>query len=301
MSFSSDVKIELSEMLPDKPCCRAAQAYGMLEFGHAFGERDISLQTEQPAVADLYSRLTATVCGVQPPKADTVRRRTTLQIRQYSDGATRKKVLERFGHSFGEVSVRLNRANLDCEHCARALLRGAFLVCGAVTDPNHDYHLEYSVPYYNLSRDLIALLGEVGFPAKVVTRNGSYVVYIKESECIEDCLTYLGAPRATLELMNVKMVKSIRNNTNRRLNFENANIDKTVAAAGVHMQALHHIQETCGLGALPDGLQRLAKLRLENPDMSLRELGAAMDPPLSRSGVNHRLQRILDFANRLEK
>lgn len=300
MSFSSDVKNELTDTLPDKPCCRAAQAYGMLEFGHAFSGQEISLQTEQEAVADLYARLTAAVCNVPLPEADTVRRRTTLQVRRYAEADARRQVLEHFGHSPGEVSVRLNRANVDCEHCARALLRGAFLVCGAVTDPNHDYHLEFSVPYYNLSRDLIALLGEVGFPAKAVTRNGSYVVYIKESERIEECLTYLGAPRATLELMNVKMVKSIRNNTNRRLNFENANIDKTVAAAGVHMDAVRRIQETCGLSALPEGLQALARLRLENPDMSLRELGAAMDPPLSRSGVNHRLQRILEFAEGLE-
>ncbi len=301
MSFSADVKIELTDALPDKPCCRAAQAYGMLEFGHAFGGREISLQTEQTAVADLYARLTAQVCGVQAPEADTVRRRTTLQVRRYTDADARRRVLERFGHSPREVSVRLNRANVDCEQCARALLRGAFLVCGAVTDPNHDYHLEFSVPHYNLSRDLLSLLGEVGFPAKAVTRNGSYVVYIKESERIEECLTYLGAPRATLELMNVKMVKSIRNNTNRRLNFENANIDKTVAAAGVHMDAVRRIEETCGLAALPEELQALARLRLENPDMSLRDLGAAMDPPLSRSGVNHRLQRILAFADKLEK
>lgn len=301
MSFSADVKTELVDALPDKPCCRAAQAYGMLEFGHAFCGREISLQTEQPAVADLYARLTAEVCGVLPPETDTVRRRTTLQVRRYGDADARRRVLERFGHAPGDVSVRLNRANVDCEQCARALLRGAFLVCGAVTDPNHDYHLEFSVPYYNLSRDLLSLLGEVGFSAKAVTRNGSYVVYIKESERIEECLTYLGAPRATLELMNVKMVKSIRNNTNRRLNFENANIDKTVAAAGVHMEALRRIEETCGLTALPEELQALARLRLENPDMSLRDLGAAMDPPLSRSGVNHRLQRILAFADKLEK
>lgn len=300
MSFSSDVKIELAETLPDKPCCQAAQAYGMLEFGHAFSGQEISLQTEQAAVADLYATLTARVCGVPLPQSDTTRRRATLQVRRYDDAAVRQRVLERFGHSPGEVSVRLNRANVDCEQCARALLRGAFLVCGAVTDPNHDYHLEFSVPHYNLSRDLMYLLGEVGFPAKAVTRNGSYVVYIKESERIEECLTYLGAMRATLELMNVKIVKSIRNNTNRRLNFESANIDKTVAAAGVQMDAVRRIEESCGLSALPEELQALARLRLENPDMSLRDLGAAMEPPLSRSGVNHRLQRILRFAENLE-
>jgi DNA-binding protein WhiA len=179
------------------------------------------------------------------------------------------------------------------------LLRGAFLSCGAVTNPEKDYHLEFSVPYYNLSRDLLALLGEEGFPAKMVSRNGSYIVYIKESERIEDCLTYLGASRGALEMMSVKMVKSIRNETNRRLNCENANIDKTIAAAGAHADAIRRIRAAGALDSLSPELRQLALLREENPDMSLRELGAALDPPLSRSGVNHRLQRLLTIADEL--
>ena len=299
MSFSADVKREIADDLPDKPCCRAAQAYGMLEFGHAFSGREISIQTELDAVADLYATLTAEVCGVPLPTVGQIRRRTVLHTCSYDDAAVRAQVLDRFGHAATDVSVRLNRANIDCEQCARALLRGAFLACGAVTDPNHDYHLEFGVPYYNLSRDLIALLGEVGVPAKAVTRNGSYVVYIKESERIEDCLTYLGASRGALEMMSVKVIKSIRNETNRRLNCDSANIDKTVAAAGVHIDAVRRIEAACGIAALPENLQQIARLRLENPDMSLRELGAAMEPPLSRSGVNHRQQRILEFAETL--
>ncbi len=299
MSFSADVKREILDDLPDKPCCRAAQAYGMLEFGHAFSGREISIQTELEEVAELYAALTAEVCGVPQPSADEIRRRTVLHTRRYDDAACRARVLERFGHTAADVSVRLNRANVDCDQCARALLRGAFLACGAVTDPNHDYHLEFGVPYYNLSRDLIALLGEVGFPAKSVTRNGSYVVYIKESERIEDMLTYLGAPHGALEMMSVKVIKSIRNETNRRNNCDSANIDKTVAAAGAHIDAVRRIERACGISALPENLQQIARLRLENPDMSLRELGAAMEPPLSRSGINHRLQRILEFADKL--
>ena len=299
MSFSSDVKQELTDILPDKPCCRTAQAYGMLQFGHAFSGREISLQTEQEAVARLYAYLVSKVCGVEPPTEEVLRRRATLYNRSFPSVAARQSVLERFGHSVSDISVRLNRANLDCDACARALLRGAFLVCGAVTNPERDYHLEFSVPYYNLSRDLLALLGEEGFPAKMVSRNGSYIVYLKESERIEDCLTYLGASHGALEMMSVKMVKSIRNETNRRLNCESANIDKTVAAAGVHADAVRRIQAAGAFDALTPELQQLAQLRVDNPDMSLRELGAALDPPLSRSGVNHRLQRLLTIADEL--
>ncbi len=301
MSFSADVKKELADELPDKDCCRAAQAYGMLLFGHAFGGQDISLQTEQDCVAALYSYLVTKVCAVPSPAEATLKRRTTLHNRRIEDAAARRTVLERFGHSIGDITVRLNRANLDCEGCARALLRGAFLVCGAVTNPERDYHMEFGVPYYNLSRDLVALLREEGFPAKATKRGGAYVVYLKESERIEDCLTYLGASRGALEMMSVKMVKSIRNSTNRRFNCENANIDKTVAAAGAHAAAVRRIQAAGALDSLPPSLRELAQLRLDNPDMSLRELGAALNPPLSRSGVNHRLQRLLAIADELSE
>ena len=301
MSFSSEAKKEMAAAIPDKLCCRTAQAYGMLECGHAFTPAEISLQTEQEAVADVYDRLIARVGSIPRPQRQELRRRATLYQSAVEDPAHRQTLLERFGHSGQELTLRLNRANLECEACARAYLRGAFLVCGAVTDPEHDYHLEFAVPHYNLSRDIAALLREWDFPAKTATRGGSHVVYIKESERIEDCLTFLGATKASLELMGVKMIKSIRNDTNRRMNFENANMDKTVQAAVAQMDALSRIEATCGLAALPEDLQAVAQLRLENPDMSLRDLGAAMDPPLSRSGVNHRLKRIIQFAENLEQ
>ena len=301
MSFSSEAKIEIAASTPDRACCRLAQIYGMLECGHAFSAQEISLQTEQEAIADVYDRLVARIGGIPRPSRSQLRRRATLHRSAVEDPAHRQTLLERFGHSGNEVSLRLNRANLDCEACARAYLRGAFLVCGAVTDPEHDYHLEFAVPHYNLSRDLATLLREWNFPAKITTRGGSHVVYIKESESIEDCLTFLGATKASLELMGVKMVKSIRNDTNRRLNFETANMDKTAQAVAAQMEALARIEATCGLIALPEELREVARLRIENPELSLRDLGAMMDPPLSRSGVNHRLQRILKFAENLDE
>ena len=300
MSFSSEAKKEIAASLPDKLCCRLAQLYGMLECGHAFTEKEVSIQTELPEVAEVYTRLLQRLCGVAAPVLDVVKRRKPLHLSLVAERAARKTVLERFGHTGQEVSLRLNRAMLDCDGCARAYLRGAFLACGAVTEPEHDYHLEWSVPHYNFSRDLLALLREEGFPAKAVTRGGAYVVYIKESERIEDCLTYLGAQKAALEMMGVKMVKSIRNDTNRRINCENANIDKTVQAAAAQLEAVRRIEENGGLTILPEEVREVARLRWDNPDMSLRDLGAALTPPLSRSGVNHRLKRIVEFAEKLQ-
>ena len=300
MSFSTEAKKEIAALMPDKLCCRTAQIYGMLECAHAFSAEEISLQTEQEEIADLYDRMVSRICSVPRPQRTTLRRRTTLWQSTIPDTDLRRQVLEHFGHSEKDVTLRLNRANLDCDACARAYLRGAFLVCGAVTDPEKDYHLEFATPRYHLSRDLLALFREVNFPAKIVTRGGNYVVYIKGSEAIEDCLTYLGATKAALEMMGVKMVKSIRNDTNRRINCESANIDKTVQAAVAQVEAVRRIESICGLSALPEELQEVARLRLENPDLSLRDLGALLDPPMTRSGVNHRLQRILKFAVDLE-
>jgi DNA-binding protein WhiA len=158
------------------------------------------------------------------------------------------------------------------------------------------------VPHYRLSRDLLALLNEMGLHAKYINRKGGHVVYFKESEQIEDCLTRMGAANASLELMGVKMVKNIRNNANRVTNCENANIDKTVAASAAQVDAVKRILAAGSLDALPPDLRTLAALRLENPELSLRELGeelAQRGEKLTRSGINHRLRRIMAFADKL--
>ena len=296
MSFSGEVKRELAAIRPEAGCCMAAQAYGMAEGGHAFSVSEVSLQTEYRAVAERYRELLTPVCRLPENGCRLEDGRGGFTLAAVREERLCRRVLERFGHSAGDVAVRINRANLECESCAAAYLRGLFLACGVVTDPSSDYHLEFSVPYYNLSRDLTALLAECGLRAKLARRGGCHIVYFKESEQIEDCLTLIGATNASLELMGVKMVKNIRNNANRVANCETANIDKTVAAAAVQVEAVRKICRCGGLDKLPEELLELAALRLENPDMSLRELGEALEPPLSRSGVNHRLQRILAFA-----
>ena len=301
MSFTADVKTELTTIRPQRGCCLAAECYGMLEFAHAFCGAEISLQTEHAAVAATYSELVAACCSVAPPAVVESKRRGAFYTVSVREMWERRRVLERYGHAVGEPSVRLNRANLDCDGCAPALLRGAFLVCGAVSNPESDYHLEFSMPYYNLSRDLLALLRELEFSAKYVCRKGTHVIYLKESEQIADCLTLMGAQSASLEMLGVKVLKSIRNDVNRAANCETANIGKTVAAAMAQVQAVRRLSEAGVLDTLPEGLQRLAALRVENPDLSLRELGALCDPPLTRSGVNHRLQRLLDAAAATDK
>lgn len=299
MSFSSQVKEELAALVPESSCCAAAETYGLVEYGHAFSSSAISLQTENAAVASSYHSFISVVCGLSEDAVSQSVRPSGIHIVNISSEAGRRRVLERFGHSFADITSRFNRANIECESCPAAYLRGAFLSCGTVTDPNTGYHMEFSVPYYTLSRDLLTFMKELGFNARLVRRKGSYIIYIKESEQIEDCLTLMGATKASLEMMSVNVVKNIRNTANRITNCENANIDKTVAASMDQIAAIRRIEERKGLESLPEELRELARLRLDNPDMSLRELGEQLTPPLSRSGINHRLKRIMEYAEGL--
>jgi len=180
-------------------------------------------------------------------------------------------------------------------------LRGAFLAAGSITDPQKDYHLEFVSGHQKLCRDLIALLKELSLEPKYIARKGSGIVYFKESEQIEDLLTMMSATNCTLTLMGVKIIKSIRNNANRVTNCETANITKTVDAAGSQLEMIELIYRQQGLDSLPAELREIALARMDNPDMSLRELGASLSPPLSRSGVNHRLARLKEIADRLRE
>lgn len=216
------------------------------------------------------------------------------------DSGSREAMLQEFGHTGKETSLRLNRANVENSCCVAAFLRGAFLTCGTATDPNKEYHLEFAVPHKNLANDLYTLLCEVeAFPLSpaVALRKGGYVVYMKESGPIEDLLTYLGAPGAAMELMQVKMYKEVKNNINRKTNFETANMDKTYSASARQVAAIAAISDTQGLHSLPEELEELARLRLDHPDMTLRELGQRLG--ITRSGVNHRLQRLLQMGEKI--
>lgn len=297
VSFSSDAKLELIQASRDpsvRPCCRAAEAYGMLELGRAFSLEEISLHTENVAVAEWYRDTLQTVCNV--PQPEWIEQGNGYLVR-VTDPKECQQVLDRFGHTGQEISIRLNRANFECEDCMPAYLRGAFLACGAIANPESSYHLELDVPYYNLSRDLRALIGELGLAVKYICRKGNHVLYFKESEQIEDCLTIMGATKSSLKLMDIKILKSIRNTANRIANCENANIDKIVSAATAQVAAIRKIEEAGKLSMLPPELQTVARLRMDNPTLSLAELAERMPEPISRSGLNHRLKRIMEFAD----
>lgn len=181
---------------------------------------------------------------------------------------------------------------------ANAYIRGAFLGSGSINDPEKNYHMEFVTNNEDYSYELSDLINSMGFHSKIVERKNNYVVYLKESEQISDLLTIMGANSAMFVLQNAKIVKDMRNKVNRIVNCETANLSKTVDAAVRQVESILIIQKTIGISKLPANLQELAMLRMEYADMSLKELGENLHPPLGKSGVNHRFKKIEEIADR---
>ena len=298
MSFSFDVKQEICNRDVTKPCCKKAFAYGLALFGKSFSVMNMGIQTENEWIANLYAEILASVCGVYVDIKTKGRRKNAPghnYMATVPDSEQRTRVLSCFGHSGDEVQLRINRAILSDDCCFASFIRGVFLACGSVADPQREYHLELVTPHLKLQSDLQALLTELGLNAKRILRKNSYVLYYKESENIEDFLTLCGASKFSMELMNVKIYKDIRNKVNRITNCETANISKTVDASTQQIDSINALKNAGYLEELSPELLEIAQLRLTNPDMSLRELGQALTIPLSRSGVNHRLKRIMEI------
>ena len=188
------------------------------------------------------------------------------------------------------------------ETCDRAaFLRGAFFAGGSITDPQKRYHLELTTSHLQVSRELDSLLQECGYPPKSLSRGGSLITYFKQSDQIEDFLTLIGAPVAAMNVMSAKLEKDLRNSVNRRLNCDSANLDKAVEAAQEQMEAIRRLQAAELLEQLPDKLQETAALRLEYPELSLSEMAAEFDPPVSKSCLNHRLRKLLELSRDLSE
>lgn len=301
-SFSYQVKQELAGLLTDQDK-RYACFYGMLLFSKQFGRDGIFLQTEHERVAELYCEL-----------ADLI-----LKKRQVVSCAKTEKKNQTFVFSLSIPSEEDRQAVLMKYHCQEPgqeahilmenvdtnsldmFLVGVFLVCGSITDPNKEYHMEFAAPLHTLCQDLYQVLFMVGVRAKQTERKRLPVLYIKESENIEDILTFMGATQSSLDIMNVKILKDVRNKANRIANCDAANIEKTVEASARQVQDIEIIQKHQGLEHLPVPLREIAEARLENPELSLRELGQILETPIGRSGANHRMQRLAEIARQLRE
>ncbi len=299
MTFSGDVKQELCKHDIGRRCCAQAEAYGILLFCNTFHGRQVRIITECARLKErlpvLFRKAFKVTFDHQPEKGSG---KGTFLI---EDSAKLKTIFDTFGlEADSSVSVHVNFAHLEEEHCRIAFLRGAFLAGGSVTDPLKSYHLELATSHFHVGRELPALLREVGFSPKDTTRKGNYVTYFKQCDHIEDFLTTIGAPVSAMNMMMAKMERDLRGSVNRRVNCDAANLDKMVAAAQSQIEAIRRLEERGTLTALPAKLQEAARLRVDNPELALNQLAELCDPPVSKSAFNHRLRRIVELAHSAE-
>ena len=201
---------------------------------------------------------------------------------------------------FGQEGTRIPGALLERECCRRAFLRAAFLCVGSMSDPEKEYHLEFACTEGDTAEQIREVLNGYGMGAKVIRRKKYHVVYLKDSEEIAQVLGLIGAHVSLMELENRRIMKEVRNSVNRRVNCETANISKTVNAAQNQIRDIQFLEREGRLRELPEGLRKIAELRLEHPEVSMSELGRMCSPPISKSGVSHRLRKLSEHAQRLQ-
>lgn len=304
MSFSSSVKNELCRIEIDDKCCMFAElaavirVSGMIKFT-ARDDANIKIVTENAAFARKLFSLIKRLYNVYP---EVVTRRSKKLKKHISyiivmtSSMGLKDILVNMGILQGKDGsteyMYFDSKLLKRLCCKKAYLRGAFLAGGSISDPEKTYHLEIAAHSDVLAHELSTLGNKFKMHAKVITRKGSYVCYLKEGENIVDFLNVIGAHSALLELENVRILKEMRNNVNRIVNCETANLEKTVNASLRQVENISYIRDHIGFDNIPENLQEIAELRLKFSDANLKELGEMLDPPLGKSGVNHRLRKL---------
>ncbi len=313
MSFSGDVKQELARHISEARHCMIAELAALIQMAGEIklsesGKASIRVQIENAAVARKYFTLIKKTFKINTEV--TLRRNKNLKKNQIyilylTDHKVCMKILQATGImedvTKGMIRTDINPLTVQKTCCRRAYLRGAFLGSGSVSDPEKGYHLEFVNPKEEYAISLRNLINKFGMDAKIVMRKNNYVAYLKEGAQIVDLLNIMGAHVALMELENIRIVKEMRNNVNRIVNCETANINKTVSAAVRQVQDIRYLEETIGLSALPQNLEEISQCRLNYPSATLKELGEKLNPPVGKSGVNHRLRKLSELANQLRE
>ena len=295
MSFSGEVKNELCRGAVSRECCACAEMYGVLLCCNTFTSREIRIITESGPFAQRLPKLLERAFGMTFDRLPAEEEQKF--IFQITDGEKLSRIVDSFGYDPCQSSVlHINFGLLEEECCRGAFLRGVFLSGGSVTDPMKHYHLEMATSHTQASRELQALLADMGHRPRQVVRGGYQVTYFKNCDQIEDLLTAIGAPLSAMELMNLRVEKDLRNDVNRRVNCEAANLDKAVDAAQEQLEAIRRLYELDRVESLPDKLKETIILRETYPELTLAQLAAEFDPPVSKSCLNHRLRKLVELS-----
>ena len=286
-SFSLKTKEAICKSVFNKPCCIDAEIIGFLMFAGRLSDMEIRVSSESCEILKHFAVLVKRSCRASV----TVEEGKT----NYFCVIPHKKLIDMIlKYEVSQMSFSELFASDEC--CKSAFLKGAFLGGGILIDPKKNYNLEFVTPSRSVCEDFKNFLDEMGIEFKTAERKSSFVLYSKQSDVICDVLTRIGAFSAQMEILNVKIEREVRNDWNRVVNSESANYDKVITASIRQIQAIDKIEQTIGLDSLPDELKEIAILRKENKDLSLDALGAKMNPRLSKSGVNHRIQKLLELA-----
>ncbi len=301
MSFSTGVKEEIVHMTDAKPCCQKSELAALLRNGLCFrtsGKKTRLLFISENAalsrhvfrsIRDLYgSRPGVVMQHTHKLKDHAVYQ---LDFTGLTDGSG-LNFMEEIG-----IIIKKNKLHYSPYHprkrcCQRAFLRGCFLASGSISDPDKGYHLEISFLENLLLKEFQTVLKEFHFQAKEINRKGRTLAYMKEGQEIVDFLNIIGAHSALMQMENIRILKDVRNQVNRIVNCETANLEKMVNASVRQVEQIQFLVNHIGLDSLPDGLKTIAELRLNHPQASLQELGEMLSPPLTKSGVNHRLRKL---------
>lgn len=295
MSFSSQTKEELCSHKIDRKCCAQAECYGILLYCNTFSAKEIRIITVSADFAQRLPRLFKKAFGIgfdRLPDMDKEGKKS-FYITERDKIA---RIMEVYGADINEfISHHINYGVLEEDCCRVSFVRGAFLAGGSVTDPEKRYHLELTTAHHSVSREMGALMGELGFSPRETKRAGNSMLYFKQADVMADFFTTLGASHAAMGIMTAKVDKEMRNTITRQINCDSANADKTVAAAEAQLRAIRFIAREYGLDALPEPLKDAALLRITNPEASLADLAQLSFPPVSKSCLSHRLKKIMSY------
>ena len=297
LSFSAGVKAELSKLIPQKKCCALAECFGVLLYCNTFTGEQVKIVTESRDFAVMLPKLFRRAFGFDFDDFPSLASPGKL-VFQILDREKLAGILDSYGFDPEEtLALHVNLPVVEEECCRNAFLRGAYLAGGSVTDPGKGYHMEIATIHHSVARETYALMQEIlGFYPKLAPRGGSQVLYLKHSDLISDCLTFLGAPVAAMGIMEAKLEKDLKNRVNRRCNCDDANTSKVVDAAQGQLNAIRILRERGQLETLPEKYLQAAIARENNPEASLTELAAMMEPPITKPAMNNRMKKLQQLA-----
>lgn len=302
MSFSGQIKEELAQVISSPRHCQLAELAALVQFcGHIEEDGSLLVQSENPLVIRKCFTLLKKTFKIEAVAKSQMQ---TQNYRLFVAGEDAFRVLEalKICDTAGHLMMRhlTDPVLIKNSCCKRAYLRGCYMAVGSMSDPYKSYHLELVCGLQAQAEQLLKILHDFSLDAKMIIRKKYYVVYMKEGENIADFLNITEAHKALMEFENTRIYKGMRNMVNRKVNCEAANITKTVNAATRQVEDIRLIREKMGLEGLPEPLRQMAYVRLENPQASLGELGKLLDPPVGKSGVNHRLRKLGELAKELK-